>query len=687
MLRVSTMKKVNTMHEVPETSKGKAKKVKRNLDVQLDEDSGSGAERNDASEQDNDSGSGISSVKKKKAKPLNVNCRVEQFGLLMEGLEGEKMEVVESMGFGHLKHLSGQAMNKELGYWLMTRVNADTGELMAGDGREFTLSSEQVQCVLGIPKGERPVPLQMDDTNRVEIEKICRWFSKVEYGKACISIVDAKEYVLGEEVDSENFGAHPTLCAAEEASQYDWCSFVLDFLLRRARAFSHSFDTDGYAVGCGGCTYFLVIFYLDRLRRPPVRWGEYPRVKVFHKDLLKNVAEADRRNSGDFGKTKSVDVAYGEVHPRAARDIYPTESLTFAEEVANHIGEAIRTEVGVVVDVVSRVIGEQNVRREDDRLCISADRRTTTDDATAKSSIPVTNKVHVSSSTLPPNSTITSTTVTANVYGSSPSIPSTIDTVLPPKTAKVAIHPTPQNPPNVNAMLNPPITATSHPCTRAAVARSFALKVTDIEQFIFRWSSIKRKQNARRSCYGVLSPVGYVDSQYVPATAALNTRIWYKKYDSKCTRMMCDPSIAEKQKFITKFAEKIDCDVHDIDKIFLPVVIQEHWICLLFAVKEHTIWVLDSLFPDPVSQHQDAINKLVDGVDVLLSVLSKDKSWSKGVIQQWPKHAVTIQQQKDIDTTIPMQEDVDKARKDLLLRHLFCDFNEKKNELSNIVRL
>ncbi|KAL2930506.1 tRNA pseudouridine synthase A, partial [Bienertia sinuspersici] len=118
----------------------------------------------------------------------------------------------------------------------------------------------------------------------------------------------------------------------------------------------------------------------------------------------------------------------------------------------------------------------------------------------------------------------------------------------------------------------------------------------------------------RRSCYGVLSPVGYVDSQYVAATAALNTRTWYKKYDSKCTRMMCDPSIArtqEKQKFITKFAEKIDCDVHDIDKIFLPVVIQEHWICLLFAVKEQTIWVLDSLFPDPVSQHQDAINKLL----------------------------------------------------------------------------
>ncbi|KAL2942791.1 Ubiquitin-like-specific protease 1, partial [Bienertia sinuspersici] len=141
---------------------------------------------------------------------------------------------------------------------------------------------------------------------------------------------------------------------------------------------------------------------------------------------------------------------------------------------------------------------------------------------------------------------------------------------------------------------------------------------------------------SRRSCYGVLSPVGYVDSQYVAATAALNTRIWYKKYDCKCTRMMCDPSIArtqEKQIFITKFAEKIDCDVHDIDKIFLPVVIQEHWICLLFAVKEHTIWVLDSLFPDPVSQHQDAINKLLHYVianrDLQYLHVNQPGGWSR----------------------------------------------------------
>ncbi|KAL2924268.1 Structural polyprotein, partial [Bienertia sinuspersici] len=107
---------------------------------------------------------------------------------------------------------------------------------------------------------------------------------------------------------------------------------------------------------------------------------------------------------------------------------------------------------------------------------------------------------------------------------------------------------------------------------------------------------------SRRSCYGVLSPVGYVDSQYVAATAALNTRTWYKNYDSKCTRMMCDPSIAV-SRFLLRFLKFI--------MLFLPVVIQEHWICLLFAVKEQTVWVIDSLFPDPVSQHQDAINKLV----------------------------------------------------------------------------
>ncbi|KAL2935451.1 Tyrosine-protein kinase HCK, partial [Bienertia sinuspersici] len=121
---------------------------------------------------------------------------------------------------------------------------------------------------------------------------------------------------------------------------------------------------------------------------------------------------------------------------------------------------------------------------------------------------------------------------------------------------------------------------------------------------------------SRSSCYGVLSPIGYVDSQYVAATAALNTRTWYKKYDSKCTRMMCDPSIAVRRFLIrftaASYSDKAytgETEIHY--EIFLPVVIEEHWICLLFAVKEQMIWVLDSLFPDPVSQHQDAINKLV----------------------------------------------------------------------------
>ncbi|KAL2898292.1 Pheromone-processing carboxypeptidase KEX1 [Bienertia sinuspersici] len=530
-------------------------------------------------------------------KPLNVNCRVEQFGLLMEGLEGEKMEVVESMGFGHLKHLSGQAMNKELGYWLMTRV----------------------QCVLGIPKGERLVPLQVDDSNRLEIDKICGWFSKVEYGKR----------------------AYPLQRRRITSWVKKWTSRSIGFILSGAtwNVFVSNNQLLWPCFGanpsplCGGRSQS--IFYLDRLRRPPVRWGEYPRVKVFDKELLKNVAEADRRNSGDFGKTKSVDVAYGEVHPWAATDIYPTESLTFAEEVVNHIGVVIRTEVGVVVDIVRRLIGEQNVRREDGGLCISADCHTTADDAitthdaNAKSSIPITKKIQVSSSTLPPNSTITGTTVTPNVDGSS--IPSTTNTIHPPKRAKSALNPTPQNPSNVDAMPSPPITVTSHPSTRAAVARSFALEHADIEQFNFRWSSIKRKQNAyvfsnasRRSCYGVLSRLGYVDSQYVATTSTLNTRTWYKKYDSKFDdkyednyvlplpqHLLLTKRTQEKHKFITKFTEKIDCDVHDIDKIFFPVVIQEHWIFLFFAVKEQTIWVIDSLFPDPLSQHQDAINKLV----------------------------------------------------------------------------
>ncbi|XP_021747314.1 uncharacterized protein LOC110713148 [Chenopodium quinoa] len=84
--------------------------------------------------------------------------------------------------------------------------------------------------------------------------------------------------------------------------------------------FARRFYATGYANGCGGCAFFAVIYYLDRLDREPVQWDVYPRVKVWSMKLISEASKEDKFGCGDYGKLGVVDVAYGEQHSRHARD-------------------------------------------------------------------------------------------------------------------------------------------------------------------------------------------------------------------------------------------------------------------------------------------------------------------------------------------------------------------------------
>lgn len=46
----------------------------------------------------------------------------------------------------------------------------------------------------------------------------------------------------------------------------------------------------------------MQIFYLDRLRRPPLKWGVLPRMKVWTLGEINKAKKADRYMNGDFGK-------------------------------------------------------------------------------------------------------------------------------------------------------------------------------------------------------------------------------------------------------------------------------------------------------------------------------------------------------------------------------------------------
>ncbi|KNA03977.1 hypothetical protein SOVF_204000, partial [Spinacia oleracea] len=117
---------------------------------------------------------------------------------------------------------------------------------------------------------------------------------------------------------------------AHEASEYDWCSLVLEQLLHVVGSFIKRFYADGYARGCGGCLIFLAIFYLDRLKRPPVDWGVFPRMRVWTIEEMNKAQNLDRLPSRDYGCLGCVDVAYGHTYPMM-KDIMLGKRITSNE--------------------------------------------------------------------------------------------------------------------------------------------------------------------------------------------------------------------------------------------------------------------------------------------------------------------------------------------------------------------
>ncbi|KNA13508.1 hypothetical protein SOVF_116160 [Spinacia oleracea] len=180
--------------------------------------------------------------------------------------------------------------------------------------------------------GPRPVPTKTVDEN---LEKdLMNKYRTVHKKGGGITKKTLMEYVEGPSEDDNEFKRHflmlaldsvltPTTChrlsmkffhcvaVAYEASEYDWCSLVLEQLLHVVGSFSKRFYADGYARVCGGCLIFMAIFYLDRLKRPPVDWGVFPRMRVWTIEEMNKAQNLDRLPSRDYGCVGCVDVPYG----------------------------------------------------------------------------------------------------------------------------------------------------------------------------------------------------------------------------------------------------------------------------------------------------------------------------------------------------------------------------------------
>ncbi|KMT01334.1 hypothetical protein BVRB_9g213490 [Beta vulgaris subsp. vulgaris] len=206
------------------------------------------------------------------------------------------------------------------------------------DGLEFPLSKTHVYWVLDIPAGLKTVPLYGDDADKGG-DEVMRLFDVYGYTSRS-GVMGIKASVINQVVEGEissdaefkkaffmmalNDLICPTTCqrmcvnllyvvvVADRAHEYDWCSLLLDHLMNAIGGFAKR--------------------DLDRLCRPPLMWGTFPRIRAWSTVDVNKVKKEDLLASRDYDKLGAIDVAYGGKHPLEARDV--TTSAEDVEEMS-----------------------------------------------------------------------------------------------------------------------------------------------------------------------------------------------------------------------------------------------------------------------------------------------------------------------------------------------------------------
>uniref|UniRef100_A0A803LVH3 Aminotransferase-like plant mobile domain-containing protein n=1 Tax=Chenopodium quinoa TaxID=63459 RepID=A0A803LVH3_CHEQI len=246
--------------------------------------------------------------------------------------------VLLEMGFGALLNLKINRLDRKFCYWLLTRVDLNSCLMVFGDGKELPLCPLQWNLVLSIPYGRKTVPLVcdgVDESTQGRIRAIGGWFRMVdasgrthlpvgEVEKVFVSKLDKTKGKLRTEEDVVHFKSAylvvlgqllcPTtnggnlsislllaVSVAAKAENYNWCSFAFDWLMSYVSKFKGKFDKYNFVSGCGGCTIFLMMFYIDHLSLTPYYWNETPRINVWTQSDVMGVIEADRKASRIMG--------------------------------------------------------------------------------------------------------------------------------------------------------------------------------------------------------------------------------------------------------------------------------------------------------------------------------------------------------------------------------------------------
>ncbi|XP_056694625.1 uncharacterized protein [Spinacia oleracea] len=707
-------------------------------------------------------------------KGMHENDRIEVFSKLVSLLDDSRRDLVRKMGFGALLTVKLRNLSPEFAYWLVTRVDGANGVFYGGGDMEFSLDPIQFNCVLGLPMGTQPVPslngnldtrhrniadhiVQMyGDSGGVSVQKAWEFAVGMRdgQGKAVATIVPIVtreeefefriafmivilELVLCPSTDGFTLAGRllPAASVAPESNSYDWCTFCLEWLKIWCKMFAHQFDQHGVVSGLGGCSLFLTVFYLDHLNVVPRQWCVMPRVDVWSQSDVDALIEADKKAGGDYGRTQSVDVAYGERHhPRLPRDMRGsyiakevlnvlTSRFERIEEQMHNQGEVLRS---MKLDL-SRIVG---VREQDSGLKDTQSGGTSGGSVGGVAVCPALGGTQTMRPTTIPTATaqqfgVPSPVGFAPAFGSARGIGTRGFGFPPPSTSVSPVLTEVQSPAQKPVI-------TTEILKGVSPLRSSRKSRTDMEKelvaFIKECQGNSKDEGpeliefdglclSKYQMYRMVAMDEYAGIEYVKVASKMYTSRWKAELGAGRGRsVMLEPGFGVKvqtneppQSLVAPFGAPFENLV--IRKMFVVVVPVLHmyftlpphtrWYCVALSMKDKRIWVLDPTSDEPLSEHGRLISHMFKYLDTLFYF--KDESWVKDGLSGWGVDLVSVPPSDDVSSCVVMlawikdivQRNkisptfqpgaIEDARVSLAVDDILCELNVRRPEVYDLI--
>lgn len=195
-------------------------------------------------------------VKKNERKSIKIRMSPRSLKKVLENLRIPQVEELKKMGFGEFyENFNFYSIPSELGFWLVRNFDLETRSIKMNDGRKIKVTREMVRDILGIPMGDMKVEA-LDEKNLFE-ETTSKWrqvmdsivvqkkiyLTKLEEHLISLTEVDWEFRVaflvlffsifgLGNKDGEVNERILPILSNTDNVSNMDWCSYVLECLVK-----------------------------------------------------------------------------------------------------------------------------------------------------------------------------------------------------------------------------------------------------------------------------------------------------------------------------------------------------------------------------------------------------------------------------------------------------------------------